>query len=213
MGVVLSKRTASSIRQWIIELRKSGDQPKMKRKIHAFNKLRLPYKYLSCGSNRIVYDMGKKVLKVAISSTGIRNIRNEAELYRDSPKRLRKHLGKVYASGDGWLIMKKIKKQIPRTSLNKRRIIDVKKKFVKRGINPIDIFYVNRPEPEWRNMGLKQGRKVVVLDYGHFKWKERSHQNQISKRRPISKDQSSVPTKNKEAAVWRNPMITSSVKM
>jgi hypothetical protein len=166
----LSKRDIRCIRKWIKELKKFKYKPRTHGDTKAFKKLRLPYKLLSCGYNRIVYDLGKKVLKVAISIKGIRDNRNEARLYRRSPMHLRKHLGKVLAYGKGWIIMKNVKMHAPRTFKYKKSIIGVMGKFVKRRIMPNDVFILNRPKPEWRNLGINKKGEVVIVDYGNFKF-------------------------------------------
>jgi hypothetical protein len=226
LGVYLSKEDKLSIRKWIQELRKYKYKPKTAGDTPAITKLQLPYKVLSCGYNRIVYNMGNRVLKVAISIKGITDNRMEVKLYRKSPKRLRKHLVKVKASGHGWLVMKKVKKQIPRSRKYKKTIIKIMNKFVKRGIMPNDIFVQNRPEPEWRNLGIKKREKVMILDYGNFKWRKRAIRSKRFNRDkklnpsrypksegkfirvpPRSGENSSKVKRNERSILWLNPAI------
>ena len=122
--------------------------------------LRLPYRSLGHGFYRLVYDMGNGyVLKVAISSSGMRCNELEYRLYTSCTKHLKQHLCPVVGFGHGWIMMKKVK--VSGTGKHHKLNL-IRKKFRKAGIQPTDMRRAG-------NSAMYEGR-IVVVDYGNFMW-------------------------------------------
>ena len=97
--------------------------------------LNLTYKMIGYGKKRIAYDIDNGLLlKIAITTSGIKNNMTEVEIYQTVSSKLRRHLAKVKEHGHGWLIMKKIKKEV-RTKRNKSELKRVQRKFESRGVS------------------------------------------------------------------------------
>jgi len=120
---------------------------------------RLPYRSLGHGSFRLVYDLGNGyVLKVAISSSGMRCNELEYRLYASCTKPIKQHLCPVVGFGHGWIMMKKMK--VPGTGTHHKLKL-LSEKFRKAGIQPNDM--------RRANSAMYEGR-IVVVDYGNFTW-------------------------------------------
>lgn len=154
-----------SISRWIAKLERYNwlgqyDRltPNHRAKI-ARAELRLPYRSLGHGFYRLVYDLGNGyVLKVAISSSGMRCNELEYRLYASCTKHIKQHLCPVAGFGHGWIIMKKMK--VAGTGKHLKLKV-LSKKFRKAGILPYDM--------KRANSAMYEGR-IVVIDYGNFMW-------------------------------------------
>jgi len=106
-----------------------------------------------------VYDLGNGyVLKVAISSSGMRCNELEYRLYASCTKHIKQHLCPVVGFGHGWIMMKKMK--VPGTDKHHKLKL-LREKFRKAGIQPNDM--------RRTNSAIYEGR-IVVVDYGNFMW-------------------------------------------
>jgi hypothetical protein len=125
---------------------------------------------IGLGARRIVYDLGNGyVLKVAKSIYGVANNKREAAIYRGSPPKVRKHLGRIQKQEDdcSWLIMEKYPFECRNTRENRRKLADMRALFRRNGIVPYDIF--DRHRPNCQNLRLDANGNLVVIDYGNFK--------------------------------------------
>lgn len=121
-----------------------------------------------------MYDIGNGlVLKVAKSKYGIRSNRTEAKIYKLTPSRLKKHLGKLFKHMDNWLIMKRYDRQFPKTKKYKRKLKKLKSRFKKKGIIAYEIFSRMRKRPNRNNLRLDSDGRIIVIDYGNFVRKRR----------------------------------------
>lgn len=123
------------------------------------------------GSSRIVYDIGKgRVLKVAKSQLGIRSNRTEVKMYKSSPRRIKKYLGRILSSQKkyGWVIMKKYSRKFPTSQKYRRKLFKLRSKFRKHGILPFDTLLYDKPKH--KNLRVKRSGRIKIIDYGHFKY-------------------------------------------
>lgn len=128
----------------------------------AKNVLKLKYKIIGNGHNRIVYDLKNgNVLKVAISNLGLRNNKIEFRIYRKCPGHLRKYLCPVKKKGRGWIVMRKIETKVPVNKRYDTQIDQLRQRFIEAGIKPEDM--MNRA-----NLALSKDRQIIVIDYGNF---------------------------------------------
>jgi len=143
---------------WLTMGRYNSLSSKRRAKI-ARAELRLPYRSLGHGFYRLVYDLGNGyVLKVAISSSGMRCNELEYRLYASCTKHIKQHLCPVVGFGDGWIMMKKMK--VSGTGKHHKLNL-LREKFRKAGIQPNDM--------RRANSAMYKGR-IVVVDYGNFMW-------------------------------------------
>ncbi|MEW9668942.1 hypothetical protein [Ammoniphilus sp. 3BR4] len=127
-------------------------------------------KVIGSGKARIVYDLGHgKVLKVAKKTCGVKDNENEVNIYKSSSSSIRKHLARIKDHGTGWLIMKKVHKEFPRSIHYKKKLLKLKHKLKRHGIIPADIL-TRHNNPKRSNLRIKKG-KIIVIDYGKFKLK------------------------------------------
>ncbi|MFC7394393.1 hypothetical protein [Scopulibacillus cellulosilyticus] len=158
---ILSKDDIKQITSWAKKIKKIDHLSKKQRINKAKNELKLKYKVIGAGRNRIVFDVNNRyALKVVITEKGLKNNEIEFKIYKHCPDHLRKHLCPVKEIGFGWIIMDKMKKKVPRNKLYKRKKQKLKKKFQKNGIVPKDV--------KWANTALSKSGDITVLDYGIF---------------------------------------------
>ncbi|WP_142382826.1 MULTISPECIES: hypothetical protein [Bacillus] len=139
---------------------------KMKTISEAENTLALNYKRIGFGNNRIVYDLNNGfVLKVAISESGIQSNETEFNTYQNCPLILRVHLCPVEELGNGWIIMEKALNIVPDNEEYQHKVSGLQNKFLKSGIKANDM--------RIRNLRLSNDGKIIVIDYGAFKYTKR----------------------------------------
>ncbi|MFC6230661.1 hypothetical protein ACFQI7_22820 [Paenibacillus allorhizosphaerae] len=110
--------------------------------------------------------MGKGyILKVARVTKGMKCNSREVRLYHRVPSSLRKHLGKIVDHGDGWLIMRKIDKHLPKTRDYKKKVSKVYRKFKRYGVKISDIIQSGKPNKA--NIRVNKKRRVVLIDYAN----------------------------------------------
>ncbi|GAB7055235.1 MULTISPECIES: hypothetical protein [unclassified Paenibacillus] len=130
-------------------------------------------KFIGAGRTRIVYDLGKRrVFKVAKSKKGIRSNQTEVILYKSSERPIKKHLARIidYDTSYRWVTMKKYNKKFPNIPKYRKKLKKLVKKFHKNGILPprsVRDYHT----PYTPNLRLKRNNRVVVIDYGNFKYK------------------------------------------
>lgn len=127
------------------------------------------------GARRLVYDLGNGyVIKLAKTDNGILNNRTEVAIYRQVPYRLRRNLARIvsYASGYEWLIMLRYGRKFPKSRKYRRRLKRIKDRFRKFGILPYEMFGRSKPGPNYQNLRTARSGKIVVIDYGNFKFKK-----------------------------------------
>ncbi|MCJ7992691.1 hypothetical protein MUB15_31750 [Priestia sp. OVS21] len=160
MSDFLSKKEVKSIKLWLSKMDHYKNSSKSQRANKAKKILKLKYKKLGNGRQRIVYDLNNGyVLKVALSQSGIQNNKTEFKIYKHCPADLRKHLCLVKEVGYGWIIMKKMNIEVPNKIYNKK-LPELKAKFLAAGIKPRDM--------EINNIRLSKKGKITVVDYGNF---------------------------------------------
>lgn len=167
----LSKSDIQTIVNWIVNLEHVKLRRKIKRETITKAKLalRLPYKMIGAGSFRIVFDLGNGyVVKVALSKMGIACNETEYQIYRDYPKRVRKHLCPVLELGYGWLIMKKAKCKLKRKRSYHLQLVKLEKTFLNHGIIPNDLRKRSVEKLMKGNIALTKDDKMIIVDYGNF---------------------------------------------
>ncbi|RKD25547.1 hypothetical protein BEP19_00970 [Ammoniphilus oxalaticus] len=170
----LKSRDLKIIRAWINRVKRKNEKPKKSHKKQARKRVKkqLRYKEVGCGKKRLVLDLGKRsVLKIAISVNGIKDIEREVEMYRKAPNKLKRNLAKVRESGKGWLVMKKMKRKVAKTKRTKVKARRLRKRFERSGISAGDLFSKKSKRVRWANIRRGRKRKIVVIDYGNFKFK------------------------------------------
>ena len=159
-----------AIKSWIEKVERHKYRPKKLLGKKAHKDLNLTYKMIGYGKKRIAYDIDNGlVLKIAITTSGIKNNMTEVEIYQTVSSKLRRHLAKVKEHGHGWLIMKKLKKEVKRTNRNKSELKRVQRKFESRGVCPDDLI-TRKKRVRWSNIRLDAKRKIIIIDYGNFKF-------------------------------------------
>jgi len=146
-------------------------QEKIKKisKKEAIARIGLSYPVKGYGKHRIVFDLGKgKILKLPRVRKGIRCNRNEVSLFQNSSSRMRKYLCKVVDSGHGWVVMKKMKTEVPRKKKYARQLKKVYEKFLDKGVRISDLLTRRSKNPKWINLRLdKKKDRVVLIDYAN----------------------------------------------
>jgi hypothetical protein len=126
---------------------------------------------IGVGLKRIVYDLDNGyVLKVAKSKNGIDCNKKEVMIYRSFPPTIKKYLGRIrkHSNEYSWIIMKKYGMDFHNTKINKRKLSDMIRKFRRYGIIPNDI---SGRRASHNNLRLDFNGKIVVIDYGNFKYR------------------------------------------
>jgi hypothetical protein len=165
MSKYLKSNILQEIQKWVKLLEKGEFAEKS---AEWSKELKLPYKEIGIGKHRIVFDLGNGlVLKVAKVAKGITCNRKEVDLYQSVPSILRKHLCKIVEYGDGWLIMKKMNKIVPKNKKNNKQLIQIKEKFSKSGIRISDLTDKKSGNLLKKNIRLKKGKKIVIIDYAN----------------------------------------------
>ncbi|MDF2961438.1 MAG: hypothetical protein K0S39_3173 [Paenibacillus sp.] len=169
---LLKSSDLREINKWIEKLAAREYDSDNKREVAKSN-LKLPYKELSAGAHRIVYDIkNESVLKIAISKKGIQCNEFEAELYKTVKSSLKSSLAEVKEYGTGWIIMEKIEDEVPKTEANRDKLLIIHKKFSKVGINARDIINQENNEPRWHNIRYrKKDKSIIIIDYGDFEYR------------------------------------------
>ena len=162
----LSPEEMKSISLWILRIENLQAIIEMQeRTVHlerAIKTLRLKYKKIGNGGQRIVFDLNNGyVLKVALNGRGVESNKREWQLFFSSPPHIRKHLCPVERCGHGWIIMKNMTSQLMSVkAYDKKKIERLIKKFKKNGITPQDT--------KIDNLALTKNGTIIVLDYGNF---------------------------------------------
>lgn len=165
----LSSSDLKVINKWIKKLEEKYYDSK-KNKDVARSNLKLPYKEIGAGVHRIVFDLKNgTVLKVAITKSGLRNNKNEAEIYRTFNSPLKAHLAKVLGNGHGWIIMEKINQELSQTAENCDRVYKLREMFLAEGMRSSDIVRRSKKEAKWKNV-RSRGDMIIVIDYGPFRY-------------------------------------------
>jgi hypothetical protein len=133
------------------------------------------------GARRRVYSFGEgNVMKVPKSEYGVKSNKREVRLYRTSPFRLRRHLGKIrkYGRGYKWVVMKKYSRHFPISRRYARKLRRLRRLFKRNGILPYEV--VSRlGKPNYQNLRINRRGTIIVIDYGNFvrtrkrKWRRR----------------------------------------
>jgi hypothetical protein len=130
--------------------------------------------FIGQGAKRRVYDLGNgNILKVARSIDGVKSNKKEVKLYKSARLQVRKYMAKIrdYDHSYRWLIMKKYSVQFPKSKKYMQKYYKLKSKFIKNGIIPYDIYSMTNKGPSLTNLRLKSSGRIVVIDYGNFKYR------------------------------------------
>jgi hypothetical protein len=136
-------------------------------------------KIIGEGARRIVYDLGDGyVLKVAKSKYGIKSNKREVITFNSSSARVKKLLGEItyYENKYHWVTMKKYTRKIPHLKKYKRKLYRLRRKFRKYGIYPYEVVSRNG-KPNYQNLRLKKDGRIVVIDYGNFRFRRCKFEN------------------------------------
>lgn len=95
-------------------------------------------------------------------------------MYTSSPYPIKKYLGRIigYKKDYRLLIMKKYDRKLPKSKTYKRKCYKIRTKFRKNGIIPYDMI-TRHGNPNRRNLRLKRNGRIVVIDYGNFKYRRK----------------------------------------
>jgi hypothetical protein len=158
---ILSPAEIESIHSWVAQFRRHWYKTPIHKSYDAKKALKLNYKIIGSGFNRIVYDLNNGyVLKVALSPEGFISNENEYDVYLNCDDELKRHLCPVKESGHGWIIMKKMKPKLSRAVMESHKLIQLQLKFLRYGIIPIDLRHAN--------VAYSEENEMVVIDYGLF---------------------------------------------
>jgi hypothetical protein len=142
----------------------------------ALNKNRIPFilrKIIGVGARRVVYDLGNGyVVKVAKSKYGIKSNKREVKTFNSCSTRVKKLLGKItnYDYKYHWVIMKKHTRKFPHLKKYKRKLSQLRRLFRKYGIYPYEVVS-RKGKPNYQNLRLKKHGRIVVIDYGNFRFR------------------------------------------
>jgi hypothetical protein len=113
------------------------------------------------GFNRIVFDLNNGyILKIAMCDVGLIGNANEAHIYNNCKKEVKKYLCPVKEFGSGWIIMKKMDNKVPFAIMEYAKLIELQINFLMHGIIPIDL--------RLANVAYTEDNQMVVIDYGLF---------------------------------------------
>ncbi|SIR58885.1 hypothetical protein SAMN05878482_104380 [Peribacillus simplex] len=161
-STMLSRQEINAIESWISQIGIFQFYKTVGQKMSAARKtLKLKYKIIGHGFNRVVYDLNNGyILKVAFSEVGLISNANEAYLYNNCNEEVKKYLCPVKEHGTGWIIMKKVDTKVPFAIKEYTKLIKLELKFLRYGIIPIDL--------RLDNVGYNEKDEMVVIDYGLF---------------------------------------------
>lgn len=167
----LTSNDLKLIKKWIKKLEQKYYDTKKNHEA-ARSYLKFPYAEIGAGYHRMVFDLKNGyVLKVATTKSGIKNNKNEAEIYRTFNSHLRSNLAKVVDSGYGWIIMEKIDKQLAENGENCDKVFQLRDDFLRAGIRASDIVRRSKREPKWKNLRYREHDKmIIIIDYGPFRY-------------------------------------------
>ncbi|KQU15119.1 hypothetical protein ASG61_29735 [Bacillus sp. Leaf75] len=161
VSAILRDEDIKSINLWITKMKQYKTQDKEWMTKAAVRALKLDYKIIGYGYERVTYDLRNGyVLKVATSELGLKSNKNEFIIYNNCHAKLKEHLCPIKDFGYGWIIMKKMTVPVPRTERYDNQLKYLKKRFRKYGVRPKDLV---RP-----NLALTKKGKIVFIDYGDF---------------------------------------------
>jgi len=129
--------------------------------------------YIGEGARRRVFDFGNgNVIKVAKSKYGIKSNKREVKLYKWASGRLKKYLAKIrdFDHRYRWVIMKKYDAHFPNSKKYERKLRKMRIRFKRVGISPYEVVMARTGKPNFANLRLKKSGKIVVIDYGNFKF-------------------------------------------
>ncbi len=166
MSKYLSSEDLQSIENWINKLEKK-EAFSIKSEEMTVKELNLPYKLMKSGKHRVVFAIKNDlVLKVPKVGKGVICNKKEVDLYYTVPSKLQKHLCKIVDYGHGWLIMKKMKKNIS-TKKHKKKTHYLLDKFHKIGIRISDLINKKNGKPKKGNLRINKHNKIVIIDYAN----------------------------------------------
>ncbi|ALC81616.1 MULTISPECIES: hypothetical protein [Bacillus] len=159
---MLSHDEIEAIESWISQMGKYRFFKTAKQKMLAAKEiLNLKYNMIGHGNNRIVYDLNNGyILKIALSDLGIICNTNEYYIYNNCNEEVQKHICPVMEFGPSWIIMKKMDTKMQHVISDYTKLIELKLKFLKFGIIPIDL--------RLANAAFTEENQMVVIDYGLF---------------------------------------------
>ncbi|MED4210632.1 hypothetical protein P4662_15305 [Priestia megaterium] len=161
VSAILRDEDIKSINLWITKMRRYKTQDTEWMTKAAVRTLKLDYKIIGYGYERVTYDLQNGyVLKVATSDLGLKSNKNEFIIYKYCHAKLKEHLCPIKEVGYGWIIMKKMTISVPRTEEYDNQLKYLKKRFRQYGVRPKDLV---RP-----NLALTKKGKIVFIDYGDF---------------------------------------------
>jgi hypothetical protein len=167
MSKYLNHKDLESIKRWVKELDsyKLLDRPSDD---IVLGVLKLPYKYIGTGWHRIVFDLDNGyVLKVARIRKGIQGNRNEINLYSSVPSELKNHLCKIVDYGEGWVVMKKMDRKVPRKEEYYKKTKIMNDKFRQYGVKLSDVISRDGRKPKMGNVRLSVDKEIVIIDYAN----------------------------------------------
>jgi len=159
-----------AIQSWIFRIKGYEYMPDPSNRKEAERYLKLPYKVLGSGKKRIAYDLKNGcVLKVAMNVNGMKDIERELEVYYTVSSKLKKHLAEIKEYGVGWIIMKKVKRRVPRKKSLKTRVKRLQKRFNRSNVAAGDLISVRKKKVRLSNIRLGKKGRIIVVDYGNFR--------------------------------------------
>lgn len=159
MGQYITADDHQAIKNWIPKLSRHGIGVEATLKV-----LDLPYPYIGAGKSRMVFDLDEKhVLKISYKKAALNTNEREVRLYQTVPSKLRKYLSKIEDYGDGWIVMEKWEKSVPK-SREKKKLPALKKKFAAVGFRLTD---ANGSNIRWN----PKKNRIVMIDYANYERK------------------------------------------
>ncbi|MFP3511289.1 hypothetical protein SB775_16880 [Peribacillus sp. SIMBA_075] len=157
---LLSQQEIKAIESWVSQMWTYQFYKTARQIVSTASKtLKFKYKMIGYGLNRVVYDLNNGyILKIALSEVGLISNANEAYIYNNCNKEVKKYLCPVKEYGLGWIIMKKVDTKVSIREYTK--LIKLELKFLRYGIIPIDL--------RLDNVGFNENNEMVVIDYGLF---------------------------------------------
>ncbi|WP_409305795.1 hypothetical protein [Peribacillus sp. SCS-155] len=158
---ILSDSELAAITHWISSIENIAQFQKKQRIKMAKKCMKLNYKIIGKGCNRIVYELNDQfVIKIAISVLGIENNLYEHLLFKYCPPPIRHYFCPIIEKGEGWIIMKKMMNCVPEGEPFDTKINKMIENLQNGGIEAKDL--------KRGNMALSKSGEIVLLDYGNF---------------------------------------------